>query len=114
MTDDVTTAATPGPPPTVTTEGLDVRKLLSDPEALILYALLAAYLFIPEAWRVQAVDRIDDPLAMTLISIATGGRFLLRATSGYSKGTVAAAVAPQMAADAAAPLVDEPDLGKFA
>lgn len=77
--------------------------LLRDPDALVLYALVALYLFLPEAVRSQVVDRLDDKLPLTLLALAGGGRFGLRlgGVFGYGRSVKAPDTVVTPDADAA-------------
>lgn len=56
-----------------------IRSMWRDAEALILYAAALCYLLIPQVWATQIDNRMDDPVFITLLGIATGGRFAIRA-----------------------------------
>ena len=69
-----------------------IKELLKDADALLLYALVAAYVLIPEDWKNRVIERLDDPFAITLLGVAGGGRFLVRAVTAQSSAKVEAAV----------------------
>jgi hypothetical protein len=74
-----------------------VKKLRADPEFLLVLLAVALYLLAPDYLHARVVARMDDPLVVTLLGIATGGRFLLRRESLASKGKEMAALAPENA-----------------
>lgn len=67
---------------------LKIKNLYKDVDALILYALVFVYVLVPDSIRNQAVDRLDDPVAIALLAAAGAGRFAVRVAATNANGRV--------------------------